>query len=151
MIYTIEKANLITEQLKRFTNGYAHYVAGQFANLDFWFNEVQESIKVIDEYHKRFSNIRDEQKQWLEAHGPVVYNYCPICEGRCELDDGNPAFSERPVRASSTELKAARKELVDSAYFFLLRCYRMRLLDKNILETKCAAIGTSIEPSDLKK
>jgi hypothetical protein len=52
---------------------------------------------------------------------------------------------------SSNELQGARKKLVDSTYFFLLRCYRMRLLNKNTLETKCEEIGTSIDPSDLEK
>ncbi len=148
MIYTIEKANLISKHLRRFTSGYAHHVAGQFANIDFWLHEVQQSIKTIDEYNKRFNNIRDEQKKWVDSHGTVVCDYCPICGGKCELSNGNPS---PPVRVSSNELKATRKELVDSTYFFLLRCYRMRLLNKNILEKKCKEIGTSIDPSELEK
>lgn len=64
------------------------------------------------------------------------------------MSNGNPSI---PVRVSSNELQATRKELVDSTYFFLLRCYRMKLLNKNILETKCKEIGTSIDPSDLEK
>jgi len=62
MIYTIEKANLISEQLRRFTDGYAHHVAGQFGNIAFWLHEVHESIKTIDEYNKRFNEMRDGQK-----------------------------------------------------------------------------------------
>ncbi|MCW3093731.1 MAG: hypothetical protein JWP81_4800 [Ferruginibacter sp.] len=150
MMYTVEKANLISEQLRRFTTGYAHHVAGQFANIEFWLHEVQESIKTIDEYNKRFNNIRDEQKKWIDAHGTVVYDYCSICGEKCELSEGN-GNPPPPVRASSNELKAVRKELIDSTYFFLLRCYRMRLLTKNMLEIKCEEIGTSIDPSDLEK
>jgi len=148
MIYTIEKANLISEQLRKFTSGYAHHVAGQFANIDFWLHEVKESIKTIDEYNKRFNNIRDEQKKWVDSHGTKVYGYCHICGGKCELADGNPS---PPLRMSHNELKEARKQLVDSTYFFLLRCYRIRLLNKNILEAKCKEIGTSIDLSDLEK
>ncbi|HET9279481.1 MAG TPA: hypothetical protein VFN95_14900, partial [Flavitalea sp.] len=113
MIYTIEKANLISEQLRRFTNGYAHHVAGQFANIDFWLHEVQESIKTVDEYNKRFNNIRDGQKKWVESHGTIVYDYCPHCGGKCELNDGNRK-PPLPERVSSNELLATRKELVDS-------------------------------------
>ncbi len=91
--------------------------------------------------------MRDEQKKWVDSHGIVVYDYCPYCGGKCELSDGYPS---PPVRLSSSE-KATRKILVDSTYFFLLSCYRMRLLNKNTLETKCKEIGTSIEPSDLEK
>ena len=148
MIYTIEKANLISEQLKRFTNGYAHHVTGQFANIDFWLHEVQEAIKTIDEYNKRFNNMRDEQKKWVDSHGTAVYDYCPICRGKCEFADGHPS---PPVREPFSELSTTRKNLVDSTYLLLLRCYRMGLLNKNTLETKCKEIGTSIDPSDLEK
>jgi len=55
MIYTIEKANLIAEQLQRFTTGYAFHVAGHFANIDFWLNEVQEALRAIDENTGRYS------------------------------------------------------------------------------------------------
>ena len=149
-MYTIEKANLISEQLRRFTNGYAHHVAGQFANIDFWLHEVQQAIKTIDEYNKRFNNIRDGQKSWVESHGTVVHDYCPICGGKCELTDSNGQPTP-PDRFPSNDLMSARRELIDSAYFFLLRCYRMRLLNKDVLETKCEEIATSIEPSDLEK
>jgi hypothetical protein len=150
MIYTIEKTNLIAEQLRRFTTGYAHHIAGQFGNIDFWLHEVQEALKTIDEYNKRFNNIRDEQKKWVDSHGTTVPDYCPQCGGRCEFSNGDSP-PPPPVRVSSNDLQATRKELIDSTYFFLLRCYRMNLLNKNILETRCAEIGTSIDPSDLEK
>lgn len=129
MIYTIEKAKLISEQLRRFTTGYAHHVVGQFANVDFWLHEVQEAIKTIDAYNKRFNNMRDEQKRWVDSHGTVVYDYCPFCGGKFEFADGYPS---PPVRTSNSEIMKVRKELVDTTYFFLLRYYRMRLLNKNI-------------------
>ncbi len=147
-MYTIEKAELISEQLRRFTSGYAHHVVGQYTNIDFWLHEVQESIKTIDEYNKRFNNMRDGQKNWVASHGTKIYDYCPFCGGRCELSDGHPP---PPVRYLDSELKSARKELVDTTYFFLLRCYRMGLLNKNTLETKCNEIGASIDLSDLEK
>ncbi len=149
MIYTIEKANLVAEQLRKLTSGFAHHVAGQFANIDFWLHEVQASIKTIDEYNKRFNNIREGQKNWVDAHGTIVYDYCQICGGKCELGNGKPP--PPLVRVASNDLKEARKELVDSTYFFLLRCYRMSLLNKKMLETKCEEIGTSIDLSDLEK
>lgn len=148
MIYTIEKANRISEQLRRFTSGYAHHVAGQFANVDFWLDEVRSAQKTIDQYNVRFHNIRDAQKNWIAAHGTVVYDYCPMCGGKCELSDGSPP---PPKRTASSELDETRRQLVDSAYYFLTRCYRMELLNKEELEQKCASIGTSLDPNDLKK
>lgn len=148
MIYTIEKATLISEQLRRFTSGYAHHITGQFANIDFWLDEVKASIKTIDDYNDRFNKIREEQKKWVEAHGTVVFDYCPYCGGKCEFANGKPS---PPVRISSHELKQTKKELIDAAYFFLVRCCRIGLLDENLLEIKCKEIGTGVEPSDLEK
>jgi len=97
MIYTIEKANLITEQLRKFTVGYTHHVVGQFANIEFWINEVIEAIKTIDEHKNRFNNIYNAQKKWTEEHGTIVYDYCPMCKGRCEFSDGKPILPKKNI------------------------------------------------------
>ncbi len=146
MIYTIEKANMITEQLKRFTSGYPHHVVGQFGNINFWLNEVKEAQKVIDMYNTRFKNMTNSQKKWIENHDTKVYDYCPYCNGKCELTNGTPT---PPSRTSSSDLDIARKELTNAAYYFLTRCYRMGLLNKDTLKQKCSDIGTSIDPNDL--
>ena len=147
MIYTREKADLIAEQLRKFTGGYAHHIAGIYANIDFWLHEVREATKVIDNYNKRFCKLRDEQQLWVTAHGTEVYHYCPFCGGKCEFSNGTPS---PPVRTSSSLLKEARKALIDAAYFFLIRCYHLNLLDNTTLKIHCESIGTSIEPSDLE-
>jgi len=66
MIYTVEKANLITRQLNKFKDSYAFMVAGQFANIDFWMNEVESTIKAIDEHNIRFAKMYDAQEKWIE-------------------------------------------------------------------------------------
>lgn len=148
MIYTIEKANLLANQLNRFATSYAHHLAGQFANVEFWLDETEAALKTIDEYNKRFLRLRDAQKEWVENHGTVVYEYCPHCGGRCEFADGTPS---PPVRYSSQELKTVRRNLVESFREFLLRCYRAGHLDENALEIMFNRVGTSIEPSDLRR
>jgi len=145
MIYTIEKAHLISEHLKRFTTGHAHYVAGQFANIDFWLQEVKDALKTIDGYNKRFNSMRDVHNKWIESTEPYEDKEA------IESYEALPIHRAPLVRVSHNELEAARKDLTDATYFFLLRCYRMRLLDKNTLEIKCNEIGTSIDPSDLEK
>ena len=146
-MYTIEKANLISAQLKRFTTAYAHHVVGQFANIDFWIEEVHQSLKTIDDYQERFNAIRDRQEKWVDFHGTVVQEYCRICGGKCEFGSGGPPSPPRKI--SSNALKACRKALIDSVYYFLIRCYRMELLDEQELRIKCKELGTSIELSDL--
>ena len=148
MIYTIEKANLISSQLRRFTTGYAHHVVGQFANIDFWLQEVVDAQTTIDRYKYRFINIRDAQKDWVEMHNTRIFNYCPICRGKCEFGDEKPL---PPKRMSSSELDKVRRALVDAMYYFLVRCYRMGLLNFETLKEKCDYIGTGIDPYDLEK
>jgi len=57
MIYPIQRANLITVRLKRFTKSDAFRVARQFVNLDFWIEEVVRSIDIIDEHNARFDKM----------------------------------------------------------------------------------------------
>lgn len=146
-MYTIEKATLITEQLKRFTTGYTHHVVGQFANIDFWMNEVLEAISAIDEHIQRFDNMYNAQKEWTIEHGTVVHEYCPICRGRCEFSDGKPTLPRLKHKRAKVE---TRKELVNTTYYFLARCYRIGLLSNEELKSLCDSIGTSIDPNDLK-
>ncbi len=148
MIYTIEKANLISEQLKKFTTGYTHHVAGHYSNIDFWINEAIEALNTIDNHKKRFDRMYNAQKNWTEEHGTVVHDYCPICGGKCEFSDGKPAL---PKFKYKTELADARKNLIDSVYYFLIRCFRVELLTYDELNKRCNSIGTSIEPNDLNK
>ena len=148
MVYTLEKAALIKEQLRRFTTSYVHHLSGQFANLEFWLEEIESALKSLSEYHHRFEHMRDAQKKWVADHGTVVYEYCPICMGRCEFADGIP---KPPVRVPSSELKAMHRELSDTAYTFFLRCYRAGFLDESRVRDLCERIGTGLDPHDLKK
>jgi hypothetical protein len=146
MIYSIEKASLISEQLRKFKDCFAHQLAGHYVNIDFWINEVRESLIVLDDYNKRFIAMRDGQSLWIENHGKPIHEYCPICKGKCEFSNGIPSL---PTRVESSLLKETRKSLVNSAYYFLVRCYNSKLMDLKALENYCSEIGTSIEPKDL--
>ncbi|MBO6518115.1 MAG: hypothetical protein JJ975_16375 [Bacteroidia bacterium] len=147
-MYTLDKANLITQQLTKFRHGYTHHVVGQFANIDFWINEVKSTLTVLDQHRSRFDKMYNAQKNWTEEHGTVVHTYCSICKGKCEFSDGKPRLPNMKYKG---EKVAARKELIDAAYFFLIRCYTIGLLTREQLEQKCNEVGTSIDPADLKK
>jgi len=148
-MYTLEKAALITEQLRKFKDGYAHHAAGQYSNLDFWINEVSDAAKVIDDYRLRFDRLSVGQKNWVVMHNTLVGTFCGICGGRCEFDTGNKPPAP-PMRYSSEPLNEARRELIDAAYFFLIKLYRQNLIDKTILKTYCNKLETSIDLEDLK-
>lgn len=152
MTYTVQKAELIAEQLRRFETGYSHHVAGHFANLDFWMGEVVASVHAIDNHKERFEKLRDGQQRWVQEHETQVpvFGACGICRGRCEFDDGSTQSPTPPKRKGTTQRTDARRELVDATYRLLTRLYRMGLLDETELQDRCDQIGTSIEPRDLE-
>lgn len=152
MTYTIEKAELVTQQLRRFETGYAHHVAGHFANLDFWMSEVVAALDAIDTHKQRFENLKDGQQSWAQEHKTKVPvgGRCGICRGRCEFDDGSKQSPAPPKRKGTTERTNARRELIDATYHLLTRLYRMGLVDEEELRSRCDEIGTSIEPRDLE-
>ncbi|MGH1383782.1 hypothetical protein [Kordia sp.] len=151
MIYTIKKAILVTEQLRKFTDSNDYMVAGQFANINFWINEVASAIKALDEHNIRFKKMCEAQKNWTEENNTRVPDYCHICNGICELSVEHYKKPELPKKRFKNEKKEARKELVDTAYYFLIRCFNMSLLNKEGLNDFCDRIETSIDPYDLKK
>ena len=148
MAYSIEQADLLSTQLEKFTTSYAHHLVGQFANVEFWIAEANHAVTVIDDYNKRFTKMRDAQKEWVRAHKTVVSGFCPICRGKCEFDPRTP---QPPTRIRSQELDEARRRLKDAVYHFLLRCYRAGLLDEAGLKAACERAGTSVDLKDLKR
>lgn len=150
MIYTIERANLISKRLRKFTDSNDYMVAGQFANIDFWIEETVNSIKSIDEHNVRFKKMYEAQKKWIDEKNVSVPDYCDICDGICEFSDQHYKKPELPKQRAKNEKKVSRKELVNSAYYFLVRCFRIGLLNEEELKDYCNQIGTSIDVYDLK-
>lgn len=150
MIYTIERANLITKKLRMFTDSNTYIVAGQFANIDFWIEETISSIRAIDEHNVRFEKMYEAQKNWIEEKNVKEPNYCHICNGICELTAQHYKKPELPKQRAKNEKKESKKELVDSAYYFLVRCFKIGLLNKEDLKNYCNQIGTNIDPDDLR-
>ena len=149
MIYTIKRANLLADQFRNFKTSHIHHLAGLCANLEFWINEVEEAFKALDGYHERFLLLRAAQREWVERYDIKEYQFCRICGGRCEFDNG-PVAPAPPRRTPSSELENARVELKDEAREFLMRCYQAGMLDEDSLREKCARIGTGVEYSELK-
>jgi len=148
MIYLIDKADLISEQLRKFTSGYTQHIVGQFSNLDFWLNEVHEALRTIDTHKNRFNNLYEAQKNWIEDHGTIIQDFCPICFGRCELSNGNTTL---PTFKHQNELNESRKKLINCAYNFLVRCYKIRILTEESFIEECKIIGTSVDLNDIYK
>lgn len=150
MIYTVHKSNLIAEQLRRFSDADSWIVVGQFSNLEFWLNEVKSALKTLDEHNKRFERMYESQKEFIESHSIEIPDNCPICQGICELGSGKrkPNLPKRSPETKSNK-KEARKGLIDSTYYFLRRCYMLKLICESEFRNKCDEIGTSVDINDL--
>lgn len=149
MIYTVEKANLITKQLNKFKDSYAFIVAGQFANIEFWMNEVESTITAIDEHNIRFTKMYDAQEKWIEEKNVRIPDYCYICNGICELSNEHYKKPDFPKQRAQNEKNESRKELINATYYFLVRCFKLELLNEKLFQEYCHRIGTSIDPNDL--
>lgn len=149
MIYTVEKANLVTKQLKKFTDSYSFIVAGQFANIDFWINEVESSILAIDKHKIRFQKMYEAQEIWIDKKNVKIPDYCYICDGICELSNEHYKKPDLPKQRAIKEKNDSRKELINATYYFLVRCFKLELLNEKLFQEYCNRIGTSIDPNDL--
>lgn len=150
MIYTVQRVNLIADQLRKFAEADSWIVVGQFVNLEFWLDEVKTALNAMDEHNLRFDKMYDSQKKWIESHNIHIPDNCGICQGICELGTGTrKPFLPRRSSESKLEKTESRKELIDSSYYFLLRCYQLKLLNEEELRLRCKELDTSVDLKDL--
>ena len=148
MAYSIDRARLVADQLERFAHSHAHQLAGQVANLGFWLDEVAAALRTMDEYPQRFRRLRESQASWVKRHGTVVSEYCPHCGGACEF---GPHAPPPPTRIPSEQLGEARDRIRQSCYRFLLRSYRLGLLEEPAVREACERVGVGVEAEDLER
>jgi hypothetical protein len=148
MAFIIDRANEVASMLEKFTTSHSYQVAGQFANLKFWISEALHALDALAGYENRFERLSAAQSEWIDAHNVVVGSYCPMCKGQCEFDPDlkRPAA---PTKIPSKERNNSVSRLKDAVYFFLLRCFRMNLIDENSLRDICNRVGTSVEAREL--
>ena len=149
MIYSVQRVKLIAEQLRKFSDADSWIVVGQYVNLEFWLEEVKSALIAIDEHNSRFNKMYDSQKKWIESHSITVPDNCPICQGICELGSGSrkPHLPKRSPETKADK-KESRQELINSTYYFLLRCYKLKLLSQKEIRSMCDELGTSIDLND---
>lgn len=92
----------------------------------------------------------DARKKWIDTNNILIPNNCPICHGICEFGH---EFKTPKLPKKSGEInkqkKQSKSELLDSAYFFLLRCFELGIISEEELKIRCREIGTSVDLNDL--
>ncbi len=148
MAYIIDRADEVASMLEKFTNAPAYQVAGQYANIEFWLSETLHALEALADYSKRFDRLFSAQREWIESHNVVIGSYCPMCGGQCELSPGlQPPREPKQIPAGGRN--AATQRLKDAFYFFVVRCFRMKLIDEASLRDMCTRVGTSVAACDL--
>ena len=118
--------------MARFATLNRYQLAGHLSNLDFWIDEVRHRVGVIDTYVARFRRLKEAHDAYFDSDSL-----------RCTQ---TPALRRVP----HTELHAARRELLDALYAFLLRLYRERLIGEARVRAICRDVGTGVNPDDFK-
>ncbi|MEZ4446187.1 MAG: hypothetical protein R3B72_44330 [Polyangiaceae bacterium] len=146
-VYSVAKAALIADQIRRFATQHVHQLAAHHANLDFWIAEAASAVQTIDDYHRRFKRLRNAQVKWVREHDTKISWYCPICRGGCEFGPQTPA---RPRRVSSDDLAEARDDLRRAVRQYLVRLYHAELINEAEIREHAERVGASIETEDLE-
>jgi hypothetical protein len=147
MTYSVNLAEVITQQMVRFATLNRHQLAGHLLNLDFWLDEIRHALSVIDGYQPRFRKLKEAQEKFGGPPPPTPPSRLRKLRGVPEFFGGTPPL---PHRISDSDLAEARRALVDAGYGWLRRCYREGLLTKDQFRVHCESLGTSIDPADLR-
>ncbi len=141
MSYSTDVAGLLTNQLARFVTLNPYQLAGQAANLEFWVTEVRHALDVLGGYAKRFQRTKSAELRYVKEHETYAFEF------------GKPDdFGFMPPRSSKVpdrRLKDARVTLTDAARRFVIRCYKVGLIDEAALRKACDDLAIWIEESVL--
>jgi hypothetical protein len=140
--YSTDITTLLTGQLAKFTTLNRHQLVGHVANLEFWVAEVRHCLDVIDGYAARFKRLKSAVVRHLSEHSTTEFDLDEPVEINW------PA--EPPHRVPGSDLKEARRDLCESAYRFLVRCFNEGLIEEATLRKACDGLGVGVEARDLK-
>jgi hypothetical protein len=130
MSYSTDISNSLTETLTKFITLERHQFAGHVANLDFWLQEVKHCIKINEDYKKRFEVMKSAQMQYLAKH----FHSAPP-----------------PRSVPDKEIKEVLQALCDTAYSFIIHCYKEGFIEEAKLRKAADYIGVSIDTRDLNR
>lgn len=145
MAYMCDISQILADQLAKFATLHRHQLAGQVANLEFWCDELQHCLTVLDGYKARFEWMKAAQMKYTAEHKTMEF--------RLDLDDPCcfPEDASPPRRIDHREVQAARQSVCDAMYRFIVRCLRESLIDETRFREVADRFGMSIEHSDVER
>lgn len=142
MSFSEQIAKTVAEQLERFVTLNSYQLAGHLANLDFWLAQAKNALDVIDGYELRFQELKSGQESYIAKHKTTTWRM------------GDPEFASPPGpprRVPSSELREARRAVVDAVYHFLIRLFNDGLIPESTLRKLCKDLDIGIDPTDLRQ
>jgi hypothetical protein len=137
--YAINLTNELIRVLQRAHELPPHRLTGYATNIDFWMDEVQHRLHLIDGYAARFTKMRDATHQ---------YTYRDPQWGHDKYGEPIQILDKRTSKSwKPHEQKTLRETLLTCVRKFLKRCYHEELLEQQKLDELCQYID--IDPDFL--
>lgn len=148
MAYTLDIAESVANTVGKFVTLNRHQLSGHLANMDFWCNEVQHALSVIDTYFARQRKLERAQKEHIQQHDTRRFDRQEFECATIWQHEPLPAARADHYRIPDQELKRMRAEVCDALYGFLKRCHKERLLAGDRAKELLGNCGIGWQPGD---
>jgi hypothetical protein len=129
--YVDRLCGALTDVLNRAATGSADRLAGYAANVEFWIDEAEHCLRVIDGYDDRFRRFHKAQQEVVASRGPMKWD---------ERGWRSPPPETHPT-STPDDLKRARRQIVGAMAKFLDRCVKERLIGQTLRQSAAARIS----------
>jgi hypothetical protein len=138
MSYMTDIGEILAKQVMKFVTLHRHQLAGQAANLQFWCDEIEHCLNVIDGYKTRFMRMKAAEMKHVAEHQTAEFylDHDPCCF---------PSSVSPPRRIDYRELEETKRHLLDAMCRFLVRCRDESLIDEVIFQETAARFRIAAE------
>ena len=123
--YIDRVCDALTDVLDRAASGSADRLAGYAANIDFWIDEAEHCLRLIDGYDERFLRFHEAQQAIVASRKPMKWD---------ERGWRSPPPDTSPT-SSLEDLLNARDRVVKSMTKFLNRCVKERFIGSKLSQS----------------
>jgi hypothetical protein len=129
--YIDRLCDALADVIERAASGSADRLAGYAANLDFWVDEAEHCLRVIDGYEERSAQFQAAQQAVVAAREPMKWD---------ERGWRSPP-ADAPPTSSADDLKRVRRRVVGAMAKFLDRCAKERLIGQKVRASAAARVS----------
>src|ERR1700742_3466387 len=120
----------LTDVLERAATGSADRLAGYARNVDFWIDEAEHCLRVIDGYKGRYLRFHEAQQEVVAKRGRMKWE---------ERGWRSPPPEIHPT-STPDDIKRARRDVVGAMAMFLDRCGKEGMIGQKKRQAAAARI-----------